>query len=484
MPSKKRAEDAAARCIIPRASGGCPAPAGRPCRRGPLAAATYQPDGEIRAKGVSPIVFIGGGVYNSDATGQTVTRSTLVGQKAVYFLRLFNDGNVSDSFTVTGTAGGGGWTVAYFDAATGGNDITAQVTGAGWVTRSLARRVDLAYLNLRVEVTPAATVANNASKAVLVTFASSHDPTKVDAVQGVTMLEVPTPGRYVVFSSNRSGGAGGWDVYLYDRVVGALVGLPGLNSTGDDYAPSISADGRFIVFKSNRAGGAGGQDIYLYDRSAGALVPLPGLNSSADDEEPTISDDGRFIAFVSTRAGGAGGQDVYLYDRNKKTLVGLPGLNSASDDADPRVSANGRFIAFSSNRGAGGKWHVYLYDREETSLVSLPGLNSAANDDRPSVSADGRYIAFGSDRAGGAGSDDVYLYDRSTSSLVALPGLKSAAADTWPGISDEGRYLTFSSDRPGGAGGWDVYLYDRTAGSLIPLPGLNSAAADMVPKLN
>lgn len=151
-----------------------------------------QPDAEIRVKGVAPIVFVGGGIYNNIAS-QTVRASTGVGQKVTYFLRLFNYGDRNASFKETGPAGGAGWTVAYFDAATGGKDITAQVTGAGWTTRVLKSKVYLDYIDLRVEVTPDSTVANGASKNVLVTFTSNSGfgPAKVDAVLGVTTLVLP-----------------------------------------------------------------------------------------------------------------------------------------------------------------------------------------------------------------------------------------------------------------------------------------------------
>jgi hypothetical protein len=245
---------------------------------------------------------------------------------------------------------------------------------------------------------------------------------------------------------------------------------------------TAAAAGRFLVLDSNRAGGSGSWDVYLYDLNTGSLVSLPGLNSAADEWYPSIGADGRHIAFNSNRAGGAGGHDVYLYDRNTSSLVSLPGLNSTDWDDRPSISSDGRYIAFSSDRGGGsGGDDVYLYDRDTSSLVGLPGLNSGGGDSWPSISGDGRYIAFGSMRTGGSGGYDVYLYDRDARSLVGLPGLNWGGADWWPSVSSDGRCIVFASDRPGGVGSYDVYLYDCDTSFLVALPGLNSSVEDYTP---
>jgi hypothetical protein len=43
-----------------------------------------------------------------------------------------------------------------------------------------------------------------------------------------------------------------------------------------------------LVFVSERLGGEGERDIYLYDRQDGKLLPTPGLNSKAEDFDPFI----------------------------------------------------------------------------------------------------------------------------------------------------------------------------------------------------
>src|SRR5205807_5309543 len=140
--------------------------------------------------------------------------------------------------------------------------------------------------------------------------------------------------------------------YLYDRKETKLIPVAGLNTKHTELEPSLNADGNLIAFASEREGGEGGRDIYLFDRAggkhgagkhdtekrrAGKYVPLPGLNTAAQEYSPSLSPDGRYIAFVSERVDGVGDRDIYLYDRKAGKLLPTPGLNSKTEDFDPCV---------------------------------------------------------------------------------------------------------------------------------------------------
>ena len=141
------------------------------------------PDGLILDQSVLPTRYIGDGIYNLTAANQTTGKSAATGVAAKYLVRLQNDGNITDSFRVTAPAGGAGWTIRYFDASTGGNDITAQVTATGWTCALLLRG---GYCDLRVEVTPSSTVVAGATREAKVTFKSAATPGQADTVKGVT----------------------------------------------------------------------------------------------------------------------------------------------------------------------------------------------------------------------------------------------------------------------------------------------------------
>jgi Tol biopolymer transport system component len=135
-------------------------------------------------------------------------------------------------------------------------------------------------------------------------------------------------GSLIAFASNRFGSLGSWDIFLYSVPGDSLIGLPGMNSPAGDLAPSISRDGRYIAFQSGRPGVVAPNDslidVYVYDRVAGRLLPLPGANTQLAEILPTISPDGRYLAYVTEQTGA---RDVRVYDIRERRLLRLEGLN-------------------------------------------------------------------------------------------------------------------------------------------------------------
>ena len=43
-----------------------------------------------------------------------------------------------------------------------------------------------------------------------------------------------------------------------------------------------------MAFVSERVGGEGERDVYLYDRQTQKLLPTPGLNSKTEDFDPCV----------------------------------------------------------------------------------------------------------------------------------------------------------------------------------------------------
>jgi dipeptidyl aminopeptidase/acylaminoacyl peptidase len=255
-------------------------------------------------------------------------------------------------------------------------------------------------VDLRVETRPtfalggrlvacAAEVENNAGFTLLWDLEAKR---LLDAPPGLNTgaaeigAAISADGGWVAFCAwSREGGPSGFGLYLYDLREKKAVDLP-VNVHDDERSPTLSGDGRLLAFVSNRPGGEGSSDIYLYDRSDGRLRSLPGLNSPFRETDPSLSADGRFLAFTSDRTGGVGPLDVYLYDLAAGRLVPLPGLNGPGLDQTPALSPDGRFIAFVAERVSGeGERDVYLYDREHGRLLPTPGLNSRAEDFDPAL---------------------------------------------------------------------------------------------------
>ena len=77
--------------------------------------------------------------------------------------------------------------------------------------------------------------------------------------------------KVMVFASNREGGSGGYDLY-YSIFSNGNWGAPinfgsGINTASDEYRPVIAGDEEFtnqyLLFSSNRPGGQGGFDLYF-----------------------------------------------------------------------------------------------------------------------------------------------------------------------------------------------------------------------------
>lgn len=139
-------------------------------------ATSFLPD--MLARNYTEIGYLGDGIYN-DESWQTKRQLTAQNAAAVYHLKVQNDGTDTDTLVITGGGTGDGWTVKYFDALQGTNDITSDVLGQnGW-------RIALApgaSREFRVEVLPDDTVAFGATHATLVTAASAGNPQLFDTV--------------------------------------------------------------------------------------------------------------------------------------------------------------------------------------------------------------------------------------------------------------------------------------------------------------
>jgi hypothetical protein len=93
--------------------------------------ATEQPD--LSASGGSG--FVGGGIFNGTATGQSVIRSVKGNSTAGFTVRLKNAGTAPDSFVLKGTAGGSA-PVGTVKITFNGSDVTARVLSPDGFTRN------------------------------------------------------------------------------------------------------------------------------------------------------------------------------------------------------------------------------------------------------------------------------------------------------------------------------------------------------------
>jgi len=237
---------------------------------------------------------------------------------------------------------------------------------------------------------------------------------------------ISADGLSLYFISNRPGGVGGRDIWVTTRQTtdedwGEPVNLgPTINTPAGEWWVSISYDGLSLFFDTRQSGTSSAiDDLWMATREttdddwANPANLGPTVNSSADDYTPSISSDGLTLYFTSGRAqGGYGLYDLWATTRatihdSWGTPENLgPTVNTSAYELDPCISADGRILFFTigmnncgSRCGHGGT-EIWMTRRATTDdewgePVNLgPTINSSAFEDYPNVSADGSTLFF------------------------------------------------------------------------------------------
>jgi hypothetical protein len=138
-----------------------------------------------------------------------------------------------------------------------------------------------------------------------------------------------------------------------------------INSASADGDPFLSADGLRLVFSSSRIGpDQHGLDLFETTRTSrdapfATPVELHELDTDGDDFSPTLSADGLEIFFASRRPTTASQADIYsarrpTLDQPFGTPAIVPELSSPRDDVLPRLSRDGTTIYLNYNTLAMG----------------------------------------------------------------------------------------------------------------------------------
>lgn len=115
----------------------------------------------------------------------------------------------------------------------------------------------------------------------------------------------------IYFGSDRAGGKGRTDIYR-SRFINGQYSEPenlgdAINTQFNEFEPLIAPDESFLIFMGGgRADARGGFDLYLsYNRSGGWTKPEnlgDRINSSGNEYAPTISPDGKYFFWTSARS--------------------------------------------------------------------------------------------------------------------------------------------------------------------------------------
>ena len=260
---------------------------------------------------------------------------------------------------------------------------------------------------------------------------------------------------------------------------------PGLliNTSGDDYSPSGTADGKTIVF-SSRNEQESTHKIYTCTNDQGAWSephPVLEVSSESNDETPFISADGQILLFSSDRPGGYSPSatadnnkritfDIYM-SKKSDGRWGQPELaagdvNTNMNERSPSLSADGKTLFFTRfpyrNIAKSVIYMASWNDGKFTDVKALPESINSGNYELsfiPSYSRPGVYY-FASRRSGGYGGWDIYsttLNEKGFSDPVnAGVAFNSRFDDLY--LTETAAVTMFCSNRTGGFGSYDIYV--------------------------
>ena len=188
-------------------------------------------------------------------------------------------------------------------------------------------------------------------------------------------------GSYMFFTAcDRPGAVGSCDIYFSAFSEGKWTQPFNLNSPVNsaywESQPSVSADGKVLFFSSSRSGGIGGKDIWysVLDSNSRWGYPInmgKEINSEGDEMSPFIHFDGRTLYFSSDGRPGMGGFDLYMTRMDRDSVwndpenLGYP-VNTYNDEMGLVIESNGKRAYFSSIRDKTKGKDIYYFDLDES----------------------------------------------------------------------------------------------------------------------
>ena len=253
-----------------------------------------------------------------------------------------------------------------------------------------------------------------------------------------------------------------------------VTALNSINSSNNEYLPSLSNDGEFLLFTRNIKGKQ--EDIYLSKKSgdswgnenAGAIkINTPNNEGMAKFEPHNY----KVYYAGCSRQEEAIDCDIYQSTFIDGKLHGeneIRGdLNSPKWDSQPSISCDAKTMYFASTREGGyGGSDIWFSIKDEDGEWQKPQnmgelINTAGDEEAPFIAKDGRALYFSSNGHPGLGEGDFFVSFNKNNNWSAAknlgPGLNSPSKELGLFISDDASTIYFSSERKGGKGGLDIY---------------------------
>jgi outer membrane protein OmpA-like peptidoglycan-associated protein/tetratricopeptide (TPR) repeat protein len=253
-----------------------------------------------------------------------------------------------------------------------------------------------------------------------------------------------------------------------------------INSSQDDYLPTISSDGSIMIYTTQQSyiplGTSTGENIFVSKFVNGKWTAgssfSTAINTKNNEGMAKLSADERFMYFAGcSRSDSKGGCDIYevqLNDKKLKAIKPLTGnLNSADWDSQPSISCDGTVMYFASNREGGfGGADIWRSFRQADGSWGIPenlgtDINTVGDEESPFIAPDGVTLYFSSNGHPGMGEGDMYMTRLENNNWLEPINLgypiNSPFQDVGLFVKADGETAYFSSSRLGGQGGLDIY---------------------------
>jgi len=259
-----------------------------------------------------------------------------------------------------------------------------------------------------------------------------------------------------------------------------------VNTTDDEYWPSITADGQTLMFTRQEVfkGSAkkGQEDFYVSHLKNGSWSRAENLgspiNTPQNEGAQSISSDGTYMYFTACeRLDGLGRCDIYYsqFDgRYWSAGINLgPPVNTNYWEAEPSVSSNGKMLFFASNRpgGKGGMdiWYTIKGSdgRWKQPVNCGDSINTTGDEMSPFIHFDGHTLYFSSNGRTGLGGFDIWFSKMKPDTTWTTPKnlgypINTSADETGLIIDAAGRngYYSTVRDKNNGKDIFCFSLYD------------------------
>ncbi len=269
----------------------------------------------------------------------------------------------------------------------------------------------------------------------------------------------------------------------------------GVNSEHNEYFPAISADGNQFMFTralpvKNAPAGYYNEDFFMSIRSKGVwqnAFPIDNINSSGNEGAPSLSADGNimFFASCSDQFGdygdpdrkGYGSCDIFYSQKingkwTRPRNAG-PTINTANWETQPSFSSDGKtlyFIRGVLSRGNLKEQDIYMSTIGEDGKFSVPiklseKINTPFQEESVFIHPDNQTLYFSSNGHPGFGGLDIYMSKRQPDGSwgdainLGYP-INTANDENSLLVGPDGKIAYFASNREGGFGGLDIYAFE------------------------